>query len=391
MQHRIYGKTGLSTPVFTLGGMRFKHGWSGPYEVLPEDTLQNAYEVASHALKLGINHFETARDYGRGERIYGAILKQLKAPGETFAAFRQRILITTKIAPMPTYQKMRQCIDESLERMQVDKVDILSIHGINTEEKFQLTFQPNGCLQAIRDAMNEGLIDHLGFSTHGDLPLIMKTLQTDEFDLVHLHYYYFFQRNWPAVALAAQKKMGVFIISPNDKGGQLFHPSQKLVDLCHPLTPMNFNDRFLLSLPQVHTLSLGADAPEQIDSHLSSLVQDPLADRTQGSDFEALLKRMDRQLSGLGQELCTVCYDCLPCPEDIHIPELLRFHNLWKAYDMRQFINYRYNMLEKHGEWFPGRFGQACTECGDCLPRCPQHLPIPKMLKSLHAEFYNPN
>jgi predicted aldo/keto reductase-like oxidoreductase len=49
--------------------------------------------------------------------------------------------------------------------------------------------------------------------------------------------------------------MGVFIISPNDKGGKLYDPPAKLVDLCPPLTPMQFNALYCLARPQVHTLS----------------------------------------------------------------------------------------------------------------------------------------
>ena len=65
--------------------------------------------------------------------------------------------------------------------------------------------------------------------------------------------------------------MGVFIISPSDKGGQLYNPPAKLVDLCQPLSPMVFNDLFCLSHPQIHTLSLGAARPTDFDEHLKTL------------------------------------------------------------------------------------------------------------------------
>jgi hypothetical protein len=45
-------------------------------------------------------------------------------------------------------------------------------------------------------------------------------------------------------------------------------------------------------------------------------------------------------------------------------------------------------MLEEKGHWFPGRFGSACTDCGDCLPRCPVKLPIPQLLRETHAGLY---
>jgi predicted aldo/keto reductase-like oxidoreductase len=99
---------------------------------------------------------------------------------------------------------------------------------------------------------------------------------------------------------------------------------------------------------------------------------------------------LDRQVEVLGDTYCTGCFACLPCPENINIPEVLRFRNMWKAWDMETFGKYRYNMLESKGHWFPGAFASACTECGDCLPRCPVKLPIPTLLKETHEGLYIP-
>jgi predicted aldo/keto reductase-like oxidoreductase len=88
------------------------------------------------------------------------------------------------------------------------------------------------------------LVRHIGFSTHAPLDIILNAMQTDLFSFVNLHYYYFFQRNLPAVKLAGEMDMGVFIISPNEKGGMLFKPSTKVAELCKPITPIQFNGRF---------------------------------------------------------------------------------------------------------------------------------------------------
>ena len=108
----------------------------------------------------------------------------------------------------------------------------------------------------------EGIIGHLGFSTHAPLGVIISAIETGYFEFVNLHYYYFFQRNWGAVALAGERDLGVFIISPNDKGGQLFNPPKTLSSLTQPLSPIQWNARFCLRTPQVHTLSFGMTKPE---------------------------------------------------------------------------------------------------------------------------------
>jgi len=380
MLTRRFGKTDLRTTVLTFGAMRI------PPEAGETDsqTRDRAFRTLRRALDVGINHIETARGYGPSESLIGEALSE-------GVIHRDEFILTTKIAPTPTADEFRAALDDSLARLKTGRVDILDIHGINNDALLDMSLRADGTMGAARRAMDEGLVGHLGFATHAPLGTILHAIETREFESVNLHYYFINQRNRPAVQRAASLDMGVFIISPTDKGGQLFRPPNRLADLCVPLTPVEFNQRWLLAQPEVHTLSVGAARPEEFDAHLIGPQRDgPMT--TEEAECES---RLERALATLGSTYCSFCHACLPCPQDVHIPEILRLRNLAIAYDMREFGRYRYGMFVRRdpqtgertggaGHWFPGSQGDWCTDCGDCLPRCPLHLDIPVLLRETH-------
>ena len=366
MKYRRFGKTNLRLSVFSLGTMRYLADF------------ENAHQTIEEALALGINHLETARGYGKSEEYLGRVLKAgLSIP-------RTRLYVTTKISATADADTMRRCIDESLERLQLDYLDCLGVHGLNTWQHLECVQAKNGCMQAVEEAVADGRVRHVGFSTHGPLEVIQAAINTDLFEFVNLHYYYFFQRHAPAIQLAAEKDMGIFIISPADKGGRLYTPPQTLKDLCHPYLPSALNYRFLLTDTRITTLSIGPANPEELREPLQIADHDKELKLAEISAFQRL---ENQQKLALETDNCSQCYACLPCPENINIPEVLRLRNLAVAYDMKDYGQYRYAMFENAGHWFPGMKGNRCTECGDCLPRCPEKLDIPALLKDTHQKL----
>ncbi len=364
MHYRRFGRTNLQLSVFSLGTMRYLA------------SANNAQATIERAIELGINHIETAQGYGKSELYLGAALRGIIP--------RDQIVITTKVTPKADTASMAAAIDRSLERLGLEYIDCLALHGVNTREHLDWVLE--GCWPAVEDAIATQKIRHVGFSTHGSLDLILDTLNTDLFEFVNLHYNYFWQRNAPAITLAQQKDMGIFIISPADKGGLLYTPPPRLQALCSPLDPLHFNTRFLLSQPQITTLSVGAANPDQLDWPLA------IADQTEpltASELDIMHQLEQTATETLSTEHCRQCYDCLPCPEAINIPEVLRLRNLAVGYDMTEFGRYRYRMFENAGHWFPGRKGSRCSECGDCLPRCPEQLNIPALLKDTHERLHD--
>jgi uncharacterized protein len=334
-------------PVFSCGGMRYQYKWQDlPQKDVPGDNQANLEATIRRSLEVGITHIETARGYGSSEMQLGQILPKLP---------REKLIVQTKVSPTADSQEFRRTFDQSLSYLKLDHVDLLGLHGINTPELMDYALRPGGCLEVAQQLQAQGKVRFIGFSTHGSTEMIQRVIETDAFDYVNLHWYYINQTNWGAIAAAQRHDMGVFIISPSNKGGMLNAPPQKLMDLCAPLSPMVFNDLFCLSHPQVHTLSIGAARPEDFDEHLKTL---ELLDRAD-EILPPIIQRLEQALGdALGEDWAKTWQLGLPSfdqtPGNINIPVILMLRNLAIAYDMVDYGKMRYNLLTNAGHWFPG-------------------------------------
>lgn len=376
MEYRRFGKTNEFLSVITLGGMRYIHGWDKPREVVPDDTLAECKDTIEKAFKMGINLIETAYGYMKSEHTYGKVLNEI------MHVPRSSYFLMTKGAAH-TAQEMRTMVEEQLKALQTSYFDFYAWHGINNRQLFEISCKKGGPVEELLKMKEEGIIKHVGFSTHAPLQVILDAINTNLFEFVNLHYYYFFQRNKAAVDLAASKDMGVFIISPNDKGGQLFKPSAKLVKLTQPFTPIQWNAKFCLSNPNIHTLTFGfpATSPfEQVPGIFP--VSIPL-----NHSEEKIKQLLDSQL-GLDPYAHIDAYEMENDPSHINIPEILRFRKLWKCYDMDVFGKYRYNMFKPDDHWFQGLFPTDENLKNIDLSKCPKGLPVIELLKETHEGLY---
>jgi predicted aldo/keto reductase-like oxidoreductase len=293
--------------------------------------------------------------------------------------------VQTKIGPYPDLDQFAETFEKSMDALRLDYIDLLGLHGINNRECHEHALK---CADLAQKWKEQGRIRHLGFSTHGDTRTIIDACNTGLYDYVNLHWYWIFQDNWPAIEAARAQDMGVFIISPSDKGGMLYKETEAFAECTAPYHPMVFNNLFCLSRPEVHTLSCGAAVPSDYDLHAESTA---LLD-----DAAAIVPPIERRLEHrmgrvLGEEWTRSWKEGLPdwwdVPGEVNIKVILMLYNLAKAFDMTEYGRMRYNLLGNGGHWFPGRNAGNVGELdlSECLRDSPHADVIPEVLAEAHA------
>ena len=356
---RAFGK-GPAVSLFTLGTMRALGAAS---------ELQQVLEAA---LEVGINHLETAPAYGKSEQYLGLALSRL-------ALKPKELVITSKILPGLALVEAKQQLQRSLERLGITHLNNLAVHGINQKQHLQWAIEGAGA-ELLEWALSEGLVGQVGFSSHGNPALIKAAIESGLFSFANLHLHLFDPLRLPLAQMALARGMGVLAISPADKGGQLYAPPPLLQQHCAPFHPLELAYRFLLA-QGISSLSLGAAKPSDLNwAQKLAKADGPLT----AGESNAIKNLQQQAQERLGSSHCGQCRECLPCPNQVPIPELLRLRNLALGHNMLSHAKERYGMAGNAGHWFEQHNASACSACGDCVPRCPLNLPIPALLTETH-------
>ena len=363
MQYREFGNTGIKISALGFGAMR-----------LPADE-DMAVRVIQRAFELGVNYLDTAFVYGESEKICGRALK----------GWRDKIYLSTK-NPLrdATVEGWWSRLNESLEKLDVDCIDFYQVvHGLRWDS-FNDYLLKGGGMDAVRKAKEQGMIKHICFSTHDTPENLIKLIDTGEFAGMTLQYNLLDRGNEPVMAHACESGMGVIVMGPVG-GGRLGAPSEQI----RKMIPGDVKSsaevalRFVLSNPNVTSAISGMGALEMVEENVAvANREEPLSSDEQKAVEDAL-----NEVKRLSELYCTGCNYCMPCPNEVNIPENFKLMNTHKLYGLTEHARGGYNSLSDPEKPKRGKKAEECVECGLCEPKCPQNIPIMAQLKEVAETF----
>ena len=356
MKYRPLGKTGLQVSALGLGCMR-----------LPEDDPEYAAQVVDAAIAAGINYFETTYGY-INQRCQHLVAGGLKG--------RSRGLIVsgkTGVGEETTADSYRRDIERQMKTLGVDYLEFYQVGWFSLEALPHLT-KKGGALEALDKARTEGLVGHIGFTGHDKPENFTELIETGIFESLTIPYNMLDRSYAPTIKRAGELGIGVIAMCPI-AGGMLASPAKQLQDLIPggATSTAAAALQFVLANPDVSCAASGMNTLEMIRENVATV------DAFQGVTGEDLAKinSILDEFRVIGSKFCTGCGYCMDCPNGVDIPRNFRVYNLGRVYGLMDWAKSEYAGID------PEKRADACLECGQCEPKCPNKLPIMDQLREV--------
>ena len=319
-----------------------KLGWGGiPIQRVGE---REAVSVIRAVIEMGVDLLDTARAYTNSEHRIGLALQKIDRP----------IILSSKSLVRTT--KIYNEVHESLKQMKVKKVNIYHLHGVSHFEDYEKVMTPGGAYEGLERARDEGIIDYIGITSH-NLNVLERAIEDGHFEVIMACYSFLepdaTQKVFP---LAKEKDIGVLAMKPFSGG---------VIEEVGPAL------RFVLSTANIVPIP-GSETLEKAHENWKIFAEGYSLSEKDKERIEAIKKELDCQF-------CRRFDYCQPCTEKINIQFAVGLKSIIKRFGPNvQEIGWMKDLIEK---------ARNCSECGDCLPRCPYQLPIPDLIKENLAWF----
>ncbi|HHY44935.1 MAG TPA: aldo/keto reductase [Firmicutes bacterium] len=375
MQYRKFGSRDIKVSALGFGMMRLPtiDGDSANID------LDKTAEMVRYAIDSGVNYIDTAYNYHR-EQSEIAVGKILKEDG-----LRDKVYLATKCPTwlVTTRSDFDKHLDTQLKKLQTDHIDMYLMHALN--KKRWAAIKEAGVFEFLDAAKKDGRIRNAGFSFHDDLQTFKPIVDSYNWDFCQIQLNFmdeYFQAGIEGLKYASSKGLAVVIMEPL-RGGKLVKKIPEEVKEIYESaevnrTPADWALRWVWNHPEVSVVLSGMGQMSEVQENI----------RTAETAFPNSLTEAELQMFEKVKEAyrkrmkvsCTQCEYCMPCPQNIHIPDVFEAYNDASIYGtLEDFARGYERMKEYLGD------PAACVECGNCEQACPQGLPIRRHLKEVVA------
>lgn len=272
-----------------------------------------------------------------------------------------------------TADEVRKQIEQSLKRLQVERLDCYQLWAVHAPNLFDEALKPGGWMEGVLKAKEEGLFTHLGITGHGDNAEVLRWIDSGYFEMVTIPFNILDTSRLEAIHHAYAKGIAVIGMNPL-VGGMLGNPSEALASQMTDLDISSAADlalRYSVSVPGVSALS-GMTSVQEVEANVASVSKTPWTEVQ-----NAEVKRRVDALLGSADHVCTACGYCMPCPQGLNIPEILKlrnYHGVLKLESASQ------SFAERYQYWGDSHKADKCVACASCEQKCPNSLPVSQLM-----------
>lgn len=369
MQYRSMTKDKLNISQLGFGCMRF------PTVEENSSIIDKGLstDMIHYAIDNGLNYIDTAYPYhqGNSEKFVGEALT---------GGYREKVYLATKMPSwlIEDYSDFEKYLDEQLRNLQTTFIDFYLLHALSKDRFDKL--KSLKVFDFLEDAKRKGKIKYGGFSFHDELHVFKEIIDSYDWDFCQIQLNYMdrsYQAGLEGMKYAKEKDISVVIMEPI-KGGKLAKASNEIQAIWNSSdkgsSPSEWALRWLYNLPDVSVVLSGMSTIDQVVENVNTA-----CDATSNSLSQKELDLIDKVTKIYEKNIkvrCTACEYCLPCPQDVSIPDIFALYNNIYVYGEEKESKESYKkMIELEKDV------SKCVECGACQSVCPQFLEIIDFLK----------
>ena len=370
IDRRMIPQLGCEISRLGYGGMRFpKNG--------DEVDVEEAVKLLRKAYDMGVNYFDTAVDYHKGEseKIFGKAF-EIYDRSSYYLADKMSIWVCKD------EQEMKDLFERQLKTLKTDYIDFYLVHSLNRNHYQKV--KEFHCVEFLQEMKRQGKIKHLGFSFHDTYPVFTQILNDYDWDFVQIQLNYLDWQNQGAEQLYRElekRNLPCMVMEPV-RGGYLATLDEQRAKPFLEMEPnrsiASWAIRWVESLPQVTVVLSGMSDMAQLEDNVAMMTNfEPMNEK----ELEAVAKVVE-EIRKVNDIPCTGCRYCMDCPMGVDIPEIFAIYSRLKIFGKdKSFVEDYKEVMEN------GNGAEHCVGCQQCMNHCPQSIEIPDKLAMIHRLY----